>query len=212
MVEPTVWPSNVMWNTQKGKDDIKSSPVWKITEPFIFSTRNAIDVGTRVGGVAHYICKKFDHTYCFDMKIKKDFPCSVIKEKVTHYCCPLGYKFKSYDLKDWRNTRGSNYRHTFKQEWLDKPINIDDFDFKDIDYYKIDTDGSEDTIIAGSEKTIKKYKPLIVIEACPPNGIKPEGKESQKIAEEMLISWGYKIVAENNKYGKDNVMMHESRL
>lgn len=205
VVEPTVWPENVQWNIGKGKDDNRSRPAWDISVPFIFSKRNAIDVGTRFGGVAHYMCQEFNMTYCFDIKKKRAFPNSVIKEKVTHYNCPLGYKFKKHNIKDWRSDpdKGAKWHHNFKQEWLENAYNIDDFNFENIDYYKIDTDGSEDAIIAGSEKTIKKYKPLVVIEAQKP---------AQKIAVNMLIDWGYKIVANLDCKQEDKVLLHESRL
>ena len=205
VVKPTVWPENVQWNIGKAKDDTLSKKVWKVTEPFIFSKRNAIDIGTRFGGVAHYMCKEFNHTYCFDIKIKNSFPNSVIKEKVIHYNCPLGYKFKKHDIKQWRSDpdKGAKWHHNFKQEWLENAYNIDDFNFENIDYYKIDTDGSEDTIIAGSEKTIKKYKPLIVCE---------DTYEEQKAALDMLLDWGYKIVAINQTKQQDKVLLHESRL
>ena len=205
MLKPTVWSKKVQWNVGKAKDDKLSRKVWEVTEPFIFSKRNAIDVGTRFGGVAYYMCRNFDMTYCFDIKRKKTFPNSVIKEKVTHYHGPLGYKFKARNLKEWRSNPelGGRWHHEFIDEWLENIYNIDDFNFKDIDYYKIDTDGSEDAIIAGSEKTIKEYKPLIVCE---------DQHRDQKAAMDMLFDWGYKIVATNQTKQKDKVLLHESRL
>ena len=206
VVEPTVWPKNSKWNIKKAKDDKLSREVWELTKPHIFSKRNAIDVGTRFGGVAHYMCQEFNMTYCFDIKKKLAFTESVIKEKVTHYNCPLGYKFKIFKLDEWRANpdKGAKWHHNFKQEWLENAYNIDDFNFENIDYYKIDTDGSEDTIIAGSEQTIKTHTPLVVIEAF---------KESQIKAVEMLIDWGYKVMkTKEDDKRQDKVLLHESRL
>lgn len=41
---------------------------------------------------------------------------------------------------------------------------IDMFDFKDVDYIKIDVEGFEKKVLLGAKNTIDEYNPLIVIE------------------------------------------------
>ena len=41
---------------------------------------------------------------------------------------------------------------------------LDDFEFEDIDFIKIDVEGFEKKVIQGAFKTILKYNPLLVIE------------------------------------------------
>jgi CO dehydrogenase/acetyl-CoA synthase delta subunit len=52
-----------------------------------------------------------------------------------------------------------------QEKWYDEQLyTIDEFNFSDIDYIKIDVDGYELNVLQGAVNTIKKYNPLLVVE------------------------------------------------
>lgn len=68
---------------------------------------------------------------------------------------------------------------------------LDDFDFQDVDLIKIDTEGYELFVLRGAEETIKKWKPVIIVEQKPNHG----GKYgiSDTAAVDQLKDWGYTV-------------------
>ena len=104
--------------------------------PFLKHKRNAIDVGCRWGEFTRYFTWTFNHVYCFD-KFYKEFAMniSIEKKSVTHY--------------------------SFYIDTLNK---IDNFEYKDIDLIKVDTEPTDEFVLRGAENTIMKYRPVILIE------------------------------------------------
>jgi len=67
-------------------------------------------------------------------------------------------------------------------------VNLDSFDFNNIKLIKIDTEGNEYNILTGSQKTLKKSKPIIIIE---------NNKFISKIRK-LLTSFNYKEIKIQN--------------
>lgn len=71
---------------------------------------------------------------------------------------------------------------------------LDSFDFQELDFLKIDTEGFEENVLRGGEQTIKACKPVIVVEQkrdmASRFGLEPLG------AVRLLGSWGYQIAQE----------------
>tara|TARA_R100001530_G_scaffold128583_1_gene98412 strand:+ start:28 stop:594 length:567 start_codon:yes stop_codon:yes gene_type:complete len=145
--QPTVFPNYYYqeeWfdrDFMHSPDGIKEFPdhhckmSWLLSKPYVTKTRNAIDIGCRDGEYARYLQKYFNHTYCFDKKLKKRFPYNVPEGKTTHFHCALGKDYK-----------------------------LDDFNIKDVDYIKLDVDGAEWDILQGALKTIYEYRPIFCLE------------------------------------------------
>jgi FkbM family methyltransferase len=77
---------------------------------------------------------------------------------------------------------------------------LDSFNLSGIDMIKIDVEGFEEEILAGAFDTIKRNKPVIVVEQQ-----KHEYKDATEKTPsiEILTSWGYKVV---NQFSKDWVL------
>ena len=75
-----------------------------------------------------------------------------------------------------------------------KTVALDDLDLEHIDLLKIDVEGHERQVVKGAEKTIKKFKPIIVIEISFENKVfdKVISKDHGK-ALDILLSWGYTL-------------------
>lgn len=72
------------------------------------------------------------------------------------------------------------------------------------DLIHLDIEGFEAFAIMGGENTIKKFKPLIVLET---NGSGDEYGWTQLQIDELLFSWNYKIL---ETWGHDTVYIHEN--
>jgi hypothetical protein len=125
---------------------------WLKSLPYIQNSRNAIDIGCRDGEYTRYLMNNFKHVYCFDPRTRPYFPYNVDLSKATHWGIPLGDQPHSVRLGK-------------------KPIPaqsvfycLDDFNFQNVDYIKLDTDGYELANIKGGLKTITRDWPVLVLE------------------------------------------------
>lgn len=137
---------------------------------------NCIDVGGHIGTMTRKLAENFNYVYSFeplwheyltkntnDLKNVKIYNVGLGNEKT---------KEKIYIMPT--NTGGSTIvehkkRAKFqKQKWTQtKDIDIkrlDDYDFKNIDFIKIDVESYEYHVVKGAEKTLNKHRPLIMIE------------------------------------------------
>jgi FkbM family methyltransferase len=152
------------------KDGTKEFPehhckvTWTASQPHIQRFRNAVDIGCRDGEYTRYLHKYFNHTYCFDYRARKLFPRNVDLTKVTHFRCGLGEEHKVIKVSGGGSMTSERRRK--KEDWIDEEIfTLDQFNLPDIDYIKIDVDGFELRVLQGSIKTIKRFSPLVVLEA-----------------------------------------------
>ena len=187
------------------KDGTKEFPehhcklTWIASQPHINSFRNAVDVGCRDGEYTRYLHKHFNHTYCFDYRTRKLFPRNVDLTKVSHFCCGLGEENKIIKVSGSGSMTSERGRR--KEDWIDEEIfTLDQFELPDVDYLKIDVDGFELRVLQGSVETIKKYKPIVVLEA------EDDDRTGIDFMENQL---NYKIVAWDK--GKRNVVMKENK-
>jgi hypothetical protein len=83
---------------------------------------------------------------------------------------------------------------------------LDSFNFTNIDMIKIDVEGFEEEILAGSLETIKHNRPIIVVEQQ-----KHEYKDAMtdKPSIKILEGWGYTVVAQ---FKKDWVLKYQGVL
>ena len=86
------------------------------------------------------------------------------------------------------SSHGNGYIPMFK---------LDSLDLEPFDYMKIDCEGYEYNILLGAEQTIKKYKPVVVVEQ---KLHKDTGRteNNQYQAAELLKSWGARQLARVN--------------
>lgn len=136
---------------------------WIASVPFIKSFRNAIDVGCRDGEYARYLHKDFNHVFCFDYRLrKKTFHKNVDLKKITHFNCVLGNEHTTVKVSGRSNIKSGR---TPEEQWPSvQQYTLDEFNFPNIDYIKIDTDGYECNILGGAKATIQRYQPLLVME------------------------------------------------
>jgi len=153
------------------------------SEPFIEGKRNAIDIGCRDGEYTRYLTRDFKHTFCFDYRWRRLFEINVDTSKVTHFQCGLGEENKRELVSGGGSMTSGKIP---KEKWYPEQLyTLDEFNFVNVDYIKIDVDGYEEKVLQGAVNTIMKYKPVIVLEA----------ENGDRRAIEYLLVLGYDIVA-----------------
>ena len=169
---------------------------FQMAAPFIKPNGNGVDIGAREGGFAREMENYFDHIYCYDFRDKKKmFEKNVIDmSKFTYHVCGIGEKqgltFTTSHAVGRIKDRGS----------VAIPIKtIDSFELEDVTFIKYDIEGYELKAIQGSEGTIKKYNPVIVVEQ----------NKGNIYAQELLESWGYKCKGIDKVFNQDYIMVKE---
>jgi FkbM family methyltransferase len=206
---PTCWAENPYQEEWADRDYLYSADgvgefpkhackmTYLLSKPFIRDFRTAIDIGCRVGEFSRYLHRDFQHVYCFDPNLWPNFRYNVDLRKVTHYRCALGDEVGEIPMfGGGHSERGGGAPHVVPV------LELDMFEFENVDYIKIDVEGFERKVLRGAAKTIERYSPLIVLEQ---NHVVLEG-DKQYSAKEYLESIDYKEVAVD-KRGWDFVMV-----
>ena len=89
-----------------------------------------------------------------------------------------------------------------KKHWHTETVpvkTLDSFNFKELDLLKIDVEGHERQAVLGAENTIKKLKPIIIIEISFEKKILDKDiSKDHSSALTILESWGYEIIQRHN--------------
>lgn len=160
--------------------------------PYIKNFRNALDIGSCEGTTVLDFSKKFEHVYAFE-PLKETFQTLIENTKhldnVTCYNYAVGESAGEIQITNlvghpWRNKildeDGKKFldyrvksRKLSEEEWSIETvnlINIDSFEFTNIDFVKIDTEGYVLPVLKGMEKTlIENNPPAIFVEVLDTN-------------------------------------------
>lgn len=127
----------------------------------------AVDVGAHVGLWSMHLAKYFDSLYAFEPDFE-NLEClikNVFDTTKVHHCA-LGNGYgTSFLAKDFINT-GKNHIVDFGEGKQIIIKSLDSFNLQP-SYIKIDVEGYELFVLKGAEQTLKKCKPVIVMEVGP---------------------------------------------
>lgn len=123
----------------------------------------AIDVGAHIGLWSFYLAKRFQTVHAFEpvAEHRACFRENVDAENLTLHACALGDKDANVSIKTRQTSSGDSC--------VDGAGNIpmttlDSFAFDDVAFVKIDTEGFEEAVIRGGLETIKRCRPVIIVE------------------------------------------------
>jgi FkbM family methyltransferase len=167
----------------------------------------AIDAGANYGLMSYSLNEKFSRIHAFevDTRVRDCLKQNIDKfnlDRVTVYDCGLSDKEETVSLTYRKNTFGTSVNKSQDGEFLCKTI--DSFNFQDMNFIKIDCEGYEPYILRGAEQTIKKYKPVILMEDKNYSG-RYYGEEGN-LAVDLLLDWGYTMAV---SWPKDCVMIYK---
>ena len=165
---------------------------------------NAVDVGCRDGEFTRYLTWGFNYVYCYDYRARVQFPMNINLSKVSHYRCAIGKKI----TLEQASGRGNLRNKVIDPKWINKRsvrvLPLDYFELKDINLIKIDVDGMDKEVVEGAVETIKKCKPVIIIEEV----IMDDGIINHT-GVEFIKSLGYKTIhiRESSSIHKDYILI-----
>ena len=130
-------------------------------------TRVAIDVGAHLGIISYQLSKIFDQVESFEIN-PAIFSC--LEENVSRHCnsnvnlhfTGLGDKHNNVDIITPPKTLGTYIKPDGTGNC--KIVPLDDFEFTNVDFIKIDVEGFEANVIKGAMKTIERCRPVILYE------------------------------------------------
>lgn len=133
--------------------------------------RTAIDVGSHIGLLAFLMVHDFKRVECFE-PMREHVACwkaniGAYSNAKLHVCAlgeVTGYvKVETRTPDSTGDTGVEAFAHEPKLGYA--PLYpLDDFALTDVDFIKIDCEGYELNVLKGAEKTLRKYKPVIMVE------------------------------------------------
>ena len=144
--------------------------------PHIQKFNTYIDIGALDGDTSTALVKDFERVICFE---PNPYTFEQLSEDVEKYNVALSDTETTTDLilPNGRNIPGHASISRFKKGgfWENEGKNpyvikdvavktLDSYNFTDVSFIKIDTEGSEFQIIQGGMQTIKEYKPVMFYE------------------------------------------------
>jgi FkbM family methyltransferase len=155
--------------------------------------RVALDVGGHCGLWSMQLVKQFGHVHAFEPVAahRACFVKNVTTDNVTLHAVALGAAPGSISMHTAPTSSGDS--------WVsgvgDIPmVVLDSFGFFNVDFIKIDVEGSELSVLRGGEDTIKRCKPIIIVEQKPGHAQRFGFGETAAVP--YLISLGYRCVKE----------------
>ena len=135
--------------------------------------RVMIDIGANIGIFARPSAERFEHVICFE-PVLKNF--EVLQKNLETYS---NVELHNLGLSDRDQTATFEFQtlkcgHTKQvEEFVPNPefekhtgelTTLDRFNFKSVDWIKIDVEGFENAVLDGSRDTIKRNRPWLLIE------------------------------------------------
>lgn len=153
--------------------------------------RLALDIGANVGLWTRSLVKNFDQVIAFE-------PVAMFHECLSKNVIANNLKLESVALGDKETTAKMNITkgntgHTHidpasmgNGDTLVKTL--DSFNLENVDYIKMDCEGFEYRVLQGAEQTIKRCRPVVVVEQKPHDAYADQYGQHEAIA--LLESWG----------------------
>ena len=151
----------------------------------------ALDIGANVGLWSRSLCKNFKSVVAFE-------PVAMFRECLMRNVVADNLQVKDFALGDKQTcatmiiTEG-NTGHTHIDpatlgQGDTEVYRLDDLELDEVDYIKMDCEGYEYRILQGAEATIKRCRPVVVVEQKPHDAYSDQ--YGQHAAIELMKSWG----------------------
>ena len=154
-------------NIAKGNQPVYQKPVRKKSFQYVKNNKFAIDCGANVGLWSRDLCEQFETVWAiepvadFRECLQKNVPTENLQIKPF----ALGNDNTKISMIITEENTGHSHVDIDSLGQGTIPMHkLDDLNINQLDYIKIDCEGYELNILKGAEQTIKKFKPVIVIE------------------------------------------------
>ena len=132
-----------------------------------FRVGNAIDIGGHCGLWSMHLVDYFDHVFAFEPVAEfREYFLKNVSGKYTLFPFGCGEKEGRASMETMPGHSGITWIVDGDDVEI---VRIDDFDLPDIAFIKVDCEGYEYFALKGAEQTIKRNKPVILVEQKPQN-------------------------------------------
>ena len=177
---------------RKGNKPVYQQPVRLRSIGYVADKSVALDIGANIGLWSRDLCEHFDTVIAFE-PVEKFRTCLLANVKSNNLQVrpwALGKEDTQIKMVVTEGNTGHSHVDSSSVGNGDIPMyRLDSLSFERIDYVKIDCEGYELNILQGAEKTLKAFKPIIVVEQKlhEDTGIT---EDTQFGAADLLKSWG----------------------
>jgi FkbM family methyltransferase len=174
--------------------------------------RLAIDVGAFVGVLSLELCKHFRSVFAFEPS-PEVFPCLVKNtakcENLRRERCAIGEQSMALTIEsNIEDGNTGNRQVSFGAGGAEVECRtLDSFQFEQVDLIKIDVQGFELAVLHGSIETLKKNKPVLIVEIEPRGALRQHFYEDHRAVDKLLTTLGYAV---KKKIGNDHIYAHTS--
>ena len=167
---------------------------WQVRDKSISYAKNkrtAIDIGANVGLWSRDLCEHFTHVIAFE-------PVEMFRDCLIANIESWNLHVEPVALGDTKTTANliiteENMGHTHVDPasigvGSTKVCRLDDFNYIDVDYIKIDCEGFEYRVLLGAENTVRNNRPIIVVEQKPHDTYSDQYGQHEAV--KLLESWG----------------------
>jgi FkbM family methyltransferase len=183
---------------------------WNIAKKYLTNKRVAIDVGAHIGTFTIRYANNFEKVIAFEPVFNKELSYNVDKfdkNKNIHIenfalsdkVGKVNMHFKI--INSGRSQVGTISCKELNEQWktvVSNSIPLDEFQYTNVDFIKIDVENYNMPVLLGAKETIKREKPLIQIELY---------KSFDQSPISFLSKLGYVLV---DSYDVDKFFKHES--
>ena len=154
----------------------------------------AIDVGGHCGLWSFYLGANFKKVYTFEPVqifrecFKKNIPHENVELLPVALRNENSFVSMNVDLENTGATHVSTKTDDTNKVELKK---LDDYEYVDVDFIKIDVEGYENQVVLGAKETLLRNKPIIIVEQ---KGFSDRFNETQFEAVDTLKSYGAKVI------------------
>ena len=176
------------------------------------SWRNAIDVGAHVGFWTIQMAKRFRMVHAFEpiAQFATCWKANVDAKNVKLYECALGEGHGLVKLRVDPADSGGTHVNAVGPDVIDdgtapcaRVMPLDDFDFEQVDFIKVDCEGFEHRVLEGARSTLKRWKPVVIVEQKA-HKLGPNFGITGTPAVDLLKELGYRVV---HVWGGDYIMV-----
>ena len=185
------FPKMLQKNVDKGGQPVYQEPVRKRSIALCQNRRTAIDVGANVGLWSRDLCTSFENVIAFEPV--QDFRNCLTKNVVAENFDVRSVALGNVATRATMNITEGNTGHSHIDpasfgQGDTEVILLDSLNLNNIDYIKVDCEGFEYRVLQGAEQTIKRNRPVVVVEQKPHDAYADQYGQHEAIA--LLQSWG----------------------
>jgi len=187
----THFPKMLKKSVDKGLPPVYQEGARKRSIELCQARRMALDIGANVGLWGRDLCEAFEHVIAFEPV--EDFRQCLIKNVVSEKLEVRSVALGNENTRAVMNITEGNSGHSH----IDpnsfgtgdtEVVTLDSLALAVVDYIKVDCEGFEYRVLQGAEQTVRRCRPIVVIEQKPHDAYSKD--YGQFAAIEMLQSWG----------------------